>query len=153
MGAPRVRPWPGTVLRNVEHKVTGKPAYETRLAVATFDPPDGVHYDDDAVRVAEAVAAADRVVLLIHGIFADTEGMVRGGVVGFGAEYDLLLTFDYENISTPVNETAAELQRKLTGLGLGTKPAQHSTSSPIRRGGLVARWLIEQHGADHQCLG
>lgn len=134
------------MFRRFLHKVTGKPAYETRLAVATFDPPDRVHYDDDPVRVAEAVAAADRLVLLIHGILGDTEGMVRGGAGGFGAEYDLLLTFDYENINTPVNETAAELKRKLTAAGLGTKPAQQFDIVAHSMGGLVARWLIEQQG-------
>ena len=142
------------LFRRFLHQATGKPAYETRLAVASFDgPTDRVHYDDDPTHVAQAVARANRVVLLIHGIFGDTEGMVRGGVAGFGAKSDLVLTFDYENINTPVDETAAELQRKLSAAGLGGRPGQQVDIIAHSMGVWSRAGLSSSTGPDRWCPG
>jgi hypothetical protein len=60
--------------------------------------------------VAEKVAAARNVLLLIHGIIGDTEGMVRGiRSCGVDSRFDLVLTYDYENLSTPIADTSRAL--------------------------------------------
>lgn len=136
------------LFRRFLHKVTRKPAFETRLAIATVDEQrQQVHYDDDPARLADAVTAASRILVLIHGILGDTGGMALSSANGFGADYDLLLAFDYENINTPVSDTAAELRRKMVAAGIGTKPTQQVDIVAHSMGGLVSRWLIEQDGA------
>jgi triacylglycerol esterase/lipase EstA (alpha/beta hydrolase family) len=133
------------LFRRFLHKATGKPGFETRLAVVTLDEEfEQVRYDDDHAKLADAVAHADRILLLIHGILGDTAGMVIGSAKGFGAVYDLMLTFDYENINTPVSDTAAELKRKLVAAGVARQPGQQLDIVAHSMGGLVARWLIEQ---------
>jgi pimeloyl-ACP methyl ester carboxylesterase len=133
------------LFRRFLHKFTGQPSFETRLAVATFDAEaHEVRYEDNPDVVAREVAQAGRILLLMHGILGDTEGMVAGSVDGFGDGYDLLLTFDYENINTPVSDTAGELLRKLGAASAGQKPGQQLDVIAHSMGGLVARWLIEQ---------
>ncbi len=133
----------------------------TRLAIATADPQSGdVRYNDNAVAIKDAVAAATRVGLLIHGIIGDTRGMVASSVVPprqdaepFGRHYDLLLAFDYENINTPVSETAQYLLTKLRAAGFASDDSTQLGIIAHSMGGLVARWMIERldgaHLVDH----
>ena len=68
--------------------------------------------------VAEKVAAARNVLLLIHGIIGNTDGIVQGLKLALDADgrsvnqkFDLVLTYDYENLSAPITETAARLKQ------------------------------------------
>ena len=97
--------------------------------------------------VAERVARARRVLLLVHGIIGDTEGMAAGvRACGLDREFDLVLTYDYENLSTPISETAQQLKADLSAVGLGPQDAQHLTLLVHSMGGLVSRWFIEREG-------
>jgi len=131
------------LFRRFVHRLTGGPVNISRLAIPDIDGSDVV-YRDDPGEIAAAVAQADRILLLIHGILGDTAGMALGAAAGFGSGYDLVLTFDYENINTPINETSADLRRKLLAAGVQDKQLDVIAHS---MGGLVARWLIEQDRA------
>jgi Caspase domain len=69
--------------------------------------------------VADKVAAAQNILLLVHGIIGDTEGMVAGvKTCGLDRKFDLVLAYDYENLSTPIAETARALKSQLATAGL-----------------------------------
>jgi hypothetical protein len=97
--------------------------------------------------VAERVAAARRVLLLVHGIIGDTEGMAAGiRACGLDRRFDLVLCYDYENLSTPIAETARQLAADLRAVGLGPQDQQHLTLLVHSMGGLVSRCFIERDG-------
>lgn len=123
--------------------------------LAAVDVADGqVNYVTEEETVKQRVAEAEKIVLYIHGIFGDTESMVPSVETAIatidGVErplkevYDLVLTFDYENINTPIHKTALKLKQKLRAVGLHPNHGKtlHIVAHSI--GGLVARWLIEQ---------
>lgn len=115
-------------LRWIEYKTDGSWAYRE----------DGI---------AGKVAAARRIVLMVHGIIGDTEGMAAGSrAFGLDQKFDLVLAYDYENLSTPIAETARTLKQQLTDAGLRDGDDKHLTMLVHSMGGLVSRWLIEREG-------
>jgi len=115
------------------------------LAAARLET-EKVVYEKDRARIASLVNTHDVITLYIHGIIGDTRGMVESsaacGIQG------LLLSFDYENLNTPIEHTARALKLRLAGIGLG---AGHSKALRIvahSMGGLVARWFVEREGGD-----
>jgi len=120
-----------------------------------------IEYNDDGsfkrhqTGVAEMVAAAKNVLLLVHGIIGDTDFIVRGLKLAKDAEgtsidqkFDLVLTYDYENLSTPIAETALELKQQLADAGLHDNDGRRLTLLVHSMGGLVSRWLIEREGGN-----
>lgn len=105
--------------------------------------------------VAEKVAAAKNVVLLIHGIIGNTDSIVEGLRLAKDAEgnsinqkFDLVLTYDYENLSTPISETAVKLKQQLAAAGLRENDNKRLTLVVHSMGGLVSRWFIEREGGN-----
>lgn len=108
--------------------------------------------------VRERVRHARRIVLYVHGIFGDTVGMAASARnIGLPAEslvyalqdrYDLVLTFDYENIGTQIDKTARELKERLAAVGLGPEHGKTLHIVAHSMGGLVSRWFIEKEGGD-----
>lgn len=132
-----------------------------RLASATVDATGKVIYDDSPITLPEKVRKASRILLYIHGILGDTSSMVVSAyglkqVVGnplpkLIEQYDLVLTFDYENINTPIAETAAQLKQSLAKVGLDAthKKTLHIVAHSM--GSLVTRWFIERDNG-HQIV-
>ena len=99
--------------------------------------------------VAEKVAAAQNVLLLVHGIIGDTEGMAAGvKACGLDQKFDLVLTYDYENLSTPIAETAQKLKAQLAAAGLDENDGKRLTLLVHSMGGLVSRWFIERESGN-----
>jgi pimeloyl-ACP methyl ester carboxylesterase len=99
--------------------------------------------------IANKMAAAQNILLLIHGIIGDTEVMAKGlGLAGLNQKFDLVLTYDYENLSTPIAETAEKLKQELASNGLGENDNKKLTLLVHSMGGLVARCFIEQKGGN-----
>lgn len=101
--------------------------------------------------VADKVAAAKSVLLLVHGIIGDTDGIVEGLKLATDADgksvdqkFDLVLTYDYENLSTPISETAVLLKKQLAAAGLHAEDDKRLTLIVHSMGGLVSRWFIER---------
>ncbi|MEZ4885572.1 MAG: caspase family protein [Chitinophagales bacterium] len=100
--------------------------------------------------VKEAVQKANSIMLLVHGIIGDTEQMAEAFRVAVDTKkYDLVLTFDYENLNTPIIETADLLYNKLTKeVDLLQYPDKKLDIVAHSMGGLVSRYMIEKLGGD-----
>lgn len=110
----------------------------------------------DPALVKQRVTQAKNIVLYIHGIIGDTRSMVssvRDAKVFIAGQekplteiYDLVLTFDYENLNTPIATIAEQLRDRLAavGLGIGHGKVLHIVAHSM--GGLVSRCFIEQKG-------
>ncbi len=105
--------------------------------------------------VAEKVAAAENVLLLVHGIIGDTDGIAQGLTLARDAEgktvdqkFDLVLTYDYENLSTSIRNTAVALKEQLANVGLRENDGRRLTLVVHSMGGLVSRWFIEKEGGN-----
>jgi pimeloyl-ACP methyl ester carboxylesterase len=110
--------------------------------------PDGtpVH---QKTGVADKVASARNVLLLVHGIIGDTEDMARGvKACGLDQKFDLILTYDYESLSTSIGDTAKDLKAILGAAGLHDGDDKRLTLLVHSMGGLVSRWFIEREGGN-----
>lgn len=129
-----------------------------QLAIARIDKGEPVGYNKDANAVKKAVTKANRILLYVHGIIGDTRGMALSAfpgfrtpplaVAGLGERYDLLLTFDYENLHTTIEENARLLKARLADAGLGPEHGKTLHVVAHSMGGLVSRWFIEREGGD-----
>ncbi len=115
------------------------------LAAADVGEDLQVRYEPDPAAVRARVAEAHRIALFVHGIIGDTREMAaslrRAGVAD---RYDLVLTFDYENLQDPIAETARALKDRLTSIGLGPDHGKSLDIIAHSMGGLVSRWFIER---------
>lgn len=128
------------------------------LAVADVDEAETVTYESDRDAVTARVEQAETIVLYIHGIIGDTEDMVRSvrrttlNIAGESRNlfelYDLVLTFDYENLHTPIEENARLLKQRLESVGLGANSGKKLHIIAHSMGGLVSRWFIEREGGN-----
>jgi pimeloyl-ACP methyl ester carboxylesterase len=99
--------------------------------------------------VGEKVAAATRVLLLIHGIIGDAAAIAAGiAATDLPTHFDLVLAYDYENLATPIADTATKLQSQLAAAGLAANDGKHLTILAHSMGGLVSRWLIERESGN-----
>jgi hypothetical protein len=129
------------------------------LAAAEVDESGGderVVYEKDPEKIKARVASSKRIVLLVHGITGDTLEMRRGlrrAKVGadrkpLDSTYDLVLTLDYENLNTPIEDVARALKQRLEAVGLGPDHGKEFTIAAHSMGGLVSRWFIEREGGN-----
>ena len=106
------------------------------LAVATKGPSGRVVYNSDAAAVKSSVAAATRILVCVHGIIGDTRAMAAALLAADTT--DLVLTFDYENINTTIEENAHLLKDRLAASGLDAAHGKcvqivaHSMGGPCR---------------------
>lgn len=128
------------------------------LATAKVGEDGKVEYVKDAKKVKEEVQKAERILLFVHGIIGDTMGMAASvrlaKVMSAGREtllkdaYDLVLTFDYENINTSIEDNALYLKERLESVGLGADHGKTLDVVAHSMGGLVLRWFIEREGGN-----
>ena len=119
------------------------------LAVAEVDEYFKVRYEPDSVAVRAQVSKANRIALFVHGIIGDTREMAASlRRAGMADRYDLVLTFDYENLEDPIAETARTLKDRLEAVGLGPDHGKSLDIIAHSMGGLVSRWFIEREGGN-----
>jgi Caspase domain len=95
--------------------------------------------------VTEKVAAAKKIALVIHGIIGNTQHIaefMRDAITQ--KRFDLVLSFDYENLNTPINESSLILKNKLAEAGLKEGCGKEFTIISHSMGGLVSRYMIEK---------
>ena len=129
-----------------------------QLAIARVEQGQPVGYNKDPDAVKKAVTKATRILLYVHGIIGDTRGMAASAfpafrnpplaVAGLGDRYDLVLTFDYENLHTTIEDNARLLKARLAAAGLGPDHGKMLHVVAHSMGGLVSRWFIEREGGD-----
>jgi hypothetical protein len=109
----------------------------------------------DAVQVRDRVAGAKRILLFVHGIIGDTQSMAPSVQLAKLADarplaslYDLVLTFDYENLNTTIEDNARLLKARLEAVGLGAGHDKTLEIAAHSMGGLVSRWFIEREGGN-----
>lgn len=111
-----------------------------------------VDYANNATRESEGlegkVTQAKSVLLLVHGIIGDTEDMAKTFKMAIDGGYDLVMTYDYENLNTPIEEIAAILKNKLSALGFHENDEKELVLVAHSMGGLVSRYMIEELGGD-----
>jgi hypothetical protein len=133
--------------------------YAYPLLAAAYVANDGATtYWTRPAELQPRVADAQRILLYIHGIIGDTRGMAASVRCAECKElplppalidrYDLILTFDYENINTTIEETARSLKQRLAAVGLGPDHGKTLHIAAHSMGGLVARWFIEREGGN-----
>ncbi|RBL93040.1 caspase family protein [Chitinophaga flava] len=121
-----------------------------RLAIPQLSLDNEVSYNYKSADVAAAVEKADSIVLFIHGIIGDTENMAKcittplKDASTLSNKCDLILTYDYENLHTTIEENAELLARKLHEVGLTNNHSKKLTIVAHSMGGLVCRHFIEQ---------
>jgi pimeloyl-ACP methyl ester carboxylesterase len=91
----------------------------------------------------EKVKSANNILVLLHGIIGDTKEMAESMRKAYDAGLtDLVLTFDYENLNTPIEETARHFANMLEEAGI-TPNGKKITLLAHSMGGLVSRHFIE----------
>ncbi|MGC1306039.1 MAG: caspase family protein [Phormidesmis sp.] len=132
------------------------------LAVAELENTSAakakVTYLHNAEEVKAKVAKAKNIALYIHGIFGDTESMLPSLETAIaaiedesrpiGQLYDLVLTFDYENLNTTIDQNACLLKNRLEAVGLSAGHDKNLHIIAHSMGGLVSRWFIEKEGGN-----
>ena len=94
--------------------------------------------------VPSKVDKANKILLVVHGIIGDTKDMAKN--LMFLVEeghYDLMLTYDYENLNEPIESTAKDLNKQLEAVGLGKDDGKTFDIIAHSMGGLVSRYMIE----------
>ncbi len=126
-----------------------------QLAIPIFESEDSevFSYEKDVEKIKAAVASAENIALFIHGIIGDTTEMpkaLKRAMLSDGSrlesKFDLSLTFDYENLSCPIEQSAKDLAEKLAEAGLAAGHGKNLTIIAHSMGGLVSRWFIEKEG-------
>lgn len=142
----------GSVRIYLEKVVVETLGGELRYPLLAAVEHDGRRLQREAGRdeVRARIERAERIVLFVHGIIGDTEAMAEsafappGAAVPIAERYDLVLTFDYENLNTPIEDIARSLEERLREVGLA--PGHGKTLHVVAHsmGGLVSRWFIER---------
>jgi pimeloyl-ACP methyl ester carboxylesterase len=125
--------------------------FEYPLLRAAEAADGGIRYVSGSEEVRSRVRDASRILLYVHGIIGDTEGMAKSALhpgAGqssgpSGKDYDLVLTFDYENLNTEIEANARALKERLDQAGLGPDHGKTLHVVAHSMGGLVSRWFIE----------
>ena len=126
--------------------------------VTEIDNKFKVNYQQERDLIKQQVANAQKIVLYIHGIIGDTESLVtsiqqakvavNGQQRSLREAYDLVLTFDYENLHTTIEENAQLLKQRLESVGLGANHGKQLQIVAHSMGGLVSRWFVEREGGN-----
>ncbi|GAA3688440.1 hypothetical protein GCM10023081_27230 [Arthrobacter ginkgonis] len=139
------------LFRKLIGKALGLPPAYPLLRMASVAADGEVTFEGESGAIRQAVGRAESVLLYVHGIIGDTGGMARSSLLSgvaapIGPRYDVILTFDYENLDTPIEENAASLRSMLADVGLSSGHGKRFDIVAHSMGGLVARHMIECDG-------
>jgi len=139
----------GKALKLCFYKLILEPENINKLCWVEYKDGGEIVRHEDGLK--EKVTAAENIILVIHGIIGDTKNMAIGLKTAMedtersiAAHYDLVLSFDYENLNTPIQETARLLKEELREAGIHEEQSKKITILAHSMGGLVSRWLIEK---------
>lgn len=125
--------------------------------VEVTSPDEMTYLKKDLAAINATISAGEpkKVAVFIHGIIGDTKEMAKSvrrvklpNGEDLNSYYDVVLTFDYENLSTKIQQTAADFKAALEKAGLGENHGHTLHIYAHSMGGLVSRWMIEKLGGD-----
>jgi hypothetical protein len=141
--------------QKVISKAVGEDFAYPVLAAADVATDGKITSTRDTAGVRDRVAKANKILLFVHGIIGETATMVPcvqlakvDGVKPLESLYDLVLTFDYENLGTKIEDNGRLLKQKLAAVGLGPNHGKTLDIAAHSMGGLVSRWFIEREGGN-----
>ncbi|MFK7810075.1 MAG: lipase family alpha/beta hydrolase, partial [Saprospiraceae bacterium] len=125
-------------------KVTGFRNKAFRLRVAQMNRKNKLVRNRAGIN--SKVASAKKILIIIHGIIGETNCVAENLLFLVDKDddkkYDLMLTYDYENLNEPIEKIAEEFNKRLEELDL--KPGQKQIDIVAHSmGGLVSRYMIE----------
>ncbi|WZO96075.1 caspase family protein [Isosphaeraceae bacterium EP7] len=125
------------------------------FGVANVDPDAAVEAIRDPDEVRARVQRASRIVLFVHGIIGETSTMVPSvrlaklpGQTPVASLYDVVLTYDYENLNTTIADNGRLLKQRLEACGITPGNGRVIDIVAHSMGGLVSRWFIEKEGGN-----
>ncbi|BDP44214.1 hypothetical protein DAETH_41830 (plasmid) [Deinococcus aetherius] len=143
-------------VQKVVRQQLGRPPVYPQLRVAEVAEDGAVTYLAEREAIRARVAASRRVLLYVHGIFGDTDGMAASfhtGHLGLNPAppalapgYDLVLAYAYESFDAEIEESARALGEQLAEVGLGPGHGRVLHAVGHSMGGCVLRWFVEQGG-------
>lgn len=96
--------------------------------------------------IAKQVDNANTIAILIHGILGDTKSMSKNLMyLKSKRHYDLILTYDYENLNESIENIANVFEQKLADIGITENHKKKVDILAHSLGGLVSRTLIEKN--------
>ncbi|GAB3929603.1 DUF7379 domain-containing protein [Larkinella terrae] len=128
-----------------------------RLALATLSDTLEVQYETDPEMIRHTLQQENvkNILLFTHGIIGDTLDMTKSARLALTADgqpiekkIDAILTFDYENLSTRIQDNAQKLKERLAEVGIKAQDGKQVTIIAHSMGGLVTRWFIEKLRGD-----
>ncbi len=141
--------------QKVNSKRIGQESPYPILGAADVAPDGAVTAIRDTAQVRDRVTKSRRILLFVHGIIGDTQSMVPSVQLAKLADarplaslYDLVLTFDYENLGTTIEDNGRLLKARLEAVGLATGHTKTLDIAAHSMGGLVSRWFIEREGGN-----
>ncbi len=112
---------------------------------------DATEYIDNKAELIKKVAEAQNIGIFVHGWIGSTESQVgsvrrarKAASRSLDMNFDLVLAFDYESLGTKIEDSAADLEKKLAEVGLKKDCGKHFTVIAHSMGGLVSRYFIER---------
>ncbi len=140
----------------IHTKIKKKEAPYPILAAAEGPDEEAMIYVDDPPALRQRVAAANCIMVLVHGLVGDTSDKRNiihrarrqrdGHTEDLGSVYDLLLCFDYESLGTSIEDNARSLRDKLEDIDLKPGHGKRVVLVAHSMGGLVSRWFLEREG-------
>ena len=138
-------------------QLLGKEDPYPKLAMVGWEDQDPVYVLDEPA-IAEAVASAKKILVVVHGLIGDTSDKraitrrikrrVEGELRPLSDQIDLTLTFDYDSLSVPIEQTARDLKAALEAVGCRKNEQREVILIAHSMGGLISRWLLEEEGGD-----
>ncbi len=117
-----------------------------QLRLMQFDAQQAMTPVSDRVAIAQAVAAAQRVWVYVHGFTGDNDSMPLSALHAMqpGDPVTAVLAYDYENLLTEIQVTAQDLRNQLAAVGLAPGHGKNVAVIAHSLGTMVTRWLVEQ---------
>lgn len=123
-------------------KAVGETERAFKLRYVSFDE-NGKAKRNTGLTAAK-IQKKKKILLVVHGILGDTKPMLKNfQFLLTEGRYDMILTYDYENLNEPIEKTAKILNKKLEEVGIGEKDGKQFDILAHSMGGLVSRYLIE----------
>ncbi len=101
----------------------------------------------DLEKIRTAVSSARQILMVTHGFLGDTNKIAVAMMqkTRIHESYDVLLTYDFENLNTPLQDSAKDMYQRLNAVGaFDPEKGRRLTILGSSMGGLVCRWMVEK---------